>query len=56
LRRLAEVARAGGPLLSARSGLCASVYALHAASGIVFYAIHVRLLLDPSAPLLKEWF
>jgi hypothetical protein len=56
LRRLAEAARAGRPLLCARSALCASVYALHLASGIAFWAIHARLLLDPSAPLLKEWF
>jgi hypothetical protein len=56
LRRVAEASRAGGPRLSARAGLCAAVYALHAASGAVFYAVHVWPLVDPGAPLLKDWF
>ncbi len=56
LRRLAEGLRTGGPRMDLRTGLCASVYGLHTASGLVWYAVHVLPLLDPSAPLLKEWF
>jgi hypothetical protein len=41
---------------SPRRWICAGVYGLHLISGVIWYAIPFLHHLDPTAPLLRDWF